>query len=78
VNIGKLIGRVLNGSRVNDADDFARIAQTACAVRVLSGVPFGSPKHIRVSFAVSQDALEEGFRRLVRLIQNGDQTDAHY
>jgi len=72
VSIRGLRGRVFGGSTVNNADDFARVAQEVAGVRVLSGVPFGAPEHIRVSFAVSSHALEEGMARLERLIVNGE------
>lgn len=72
VNISRLIGRVYAGARINNADDFAHIAQEAGGVRVLSGVAFGSPEHIRISFAVSQQAIEEGMKRLAHWIGSGD------
>jgi aspartate/methionine/tyrosine aminotransferase len=57
---------------VDNADDFVRAAQDAAGVRVLSGVPFGAPQHIRISFAVSLQAIEEGMVRLERLIADGE------
>ena len=67
-----LRGRVLGGCAVDNADDFVRAAQDTAGVRVLSGVPFGAPQHIRISFAVSLQAIEEGMVRLERLIADGE------
>jgi len=72
VSIRGLRGRVLGGRTVDNADDFARVAVESAGVRVLSGVHFGAPEHIRISFAVSFPALEEGMARLERLIVQGE------
>jgi aspartate aminotransferase len=72
VSIRGLKGHSFGGSTVNNADDFARVAEEVAGVRVLSGVPFGAPEHIRVSFAVSSHAIEEGMARLERLIVSGE------
>ena len=68
VNIGALIGRIVYGETIRDADDFVKVVREGAGVSVVSGTTFGSDLHIRVSFAVHQEALEEGFNRIEELL----------
>ncbi|MBI4556950.1 MAG: pyridoxal phosphate-dependent aminotransferase [Candidatus Hydrogenedentes bacterium] len=69
VNIEPWIRRQAGGSIIRSADDFAAVALQAAGVRVLSGVEFGAPSHIRLSFAVGMAALEEGLNRLEKWLK---------
>lgn len=64
VDIGGLIGHTVSGKEVCDANAFTAALREEAGVSVVSGSGFGAPRHIRISFAVSLDALKEGFARL--------------
>lgn len=51
---------------VADADGFADKALDEAHVAVVSGTAFGSPAHVRLSFATNDAAIEEGLARLER------------
>jgi aspartate aminotransferase len=55
--------RVLTGGR--DANGLAEKILEDAQVAVVSGVDFGAPKCIRISFATDPETLLEGCRRLV-------------
>ncbi|MBI2431963.1 MAG: pyridoxal phosphate-dependent aminotransferase [Candidatus Hydrogenedentes bacterium] len=68
VNMAAWIGRVLNKREIRGADDFAAVLLDAARVRVVPATEFGSEKHIRLSFAVSEEALQEGLGRVKSLL----------
>lgn len=63
IDIARLIGQTVSGRKVHNADVFVQLLRECAGVNVVSGVPFGAPRYIRVSFAVGLDALREGFKR---------------
>jgi aspartate aminotransferase len=54
---------------LRDADGFAEAALERAHVAVVSGAAFGSPTHVRLSFATSDEQIEEGLRRLRRMLE---------
>jgi len=48
--------------------DFAHLLLETQRLTVVPGTPFGSPGHVRVSFATDMPTLEEGIERLVGLL----------
>ncbi|HNR30896.1 MAG TPA: pyridoxal phosphate-dependent aminotransferase [Candidatus Hydrogenedentes bacterium] len=68
VSVSPLLGRAVNGVAIGNADVFAERLQREARVRVVSGVGFGAPKHIRISFAVGMDTLIEGLDRLEQFV----------
>jgi len=67
-DISPLVGRTIGGRVVADADALADVAVQGAGVRLLSGAGFGAERHVRISFAVSMDALREGMDRMERLL----------
>lgn len=53
---------------VADADGLAEVILEKAHVAVVSGGAFGCPMHLRLSFATSDANIEEGLRRLGRLL----------
>jgi aspartate aminotransferase len=53
---------------LRDADGFADLALERAHVAVVSGAAFGSPAHVRLSYATSDANIEEGLRRLAKLL----------
>lgn len=63
-NISKLFGRS-NGKRViNTANDLADILLTEAHVGVVTGLAFGDPNSIRLSYATSNDKLTKALTRI--------------
>lgn len=53
---------------VEDANGFAEAVLDKAHVALVSGAAFGMPTHVRLSFATSDEQIEEGLRRLGRLL----------
>ncbi len=53
---------------VRDADGFAELVIERAHVALVSGTAFGSPTHVRLSYATSDANIEEGLRRLAALL----------
>jgi aspartate aminotransferase len=64
VNVGSFVGQTVRGREIRDADAFTELLREEAGVSVVSGVGFGAPRHLRISFAVGFDALKEGFDRI--------------
>ncbi|MCC6490228.1 MAG: pyridoxal phosphate-dependent aminotransferase [Candidatus Hydrogenedentes bacterium] len=57
-------GKRLGSVEVLDSVTFADALLKGAGVRVLAASDFGAPEHIRISFAVGDDALQEGLNRM--------------
>ena len=68
LNISGLIGRTLRGHPVRNSDEFAESLANETGVKVASGTPFGSDRHVRICFATSTEVLEQGMDRIERFI----------
>jgi len=68
LNISAVCGRKIGGRQITGSADFARMLLEEAGVKVISGEGFGSARHVRVSFAASMQALEEGMDRMERLL----------
>ncbi len=53
---------------VSDADGFAERALDQAHVAMVSGVAFGMPKRVRLSFATSDQQIETGLARLTKML----------
>jgi aspartate aminotransferase len=62
-----LIGREIAGRKVTSSAELADIAIDAAEVAVVPGEAFGAPGYLRLSYALSDDELVEGVRRLGEL-----------
>jgi aspartate aminotransferase len=72
LNISAFCGRTLAGRPVGGSEDFAKLLLETAGVKVIPGLSFGSDQHVRLSFAASLEAIEEGMNRIERLIGSGD------
>ncbi|WP_025699849.1 pyridoxal phosphate-dependent aminotransferase [Paenibacillus durus] len=61
-------GQTLEGRIISTADDLADILLTKAGVAVMPGTGFGSPYHIRLSYAVSRDEMESGIKAMESLL----------
>jgi len=57
-------GRTIGGNEIKDSMDFAKTLLEQKMVAVVPGAPFGSPNNVRLSFACSQEQIENGIKRI--------------
>lgn len=64
MNIESLIGKQIEGNKINSADDFAKLFLDIKKVAVVPGTGFGEPNYVRWSYATSMENIEGGMARL--------------
>ena len=68
LNIEKQIGRKLGGIVIENSDDFALAFLESGLVAVVSCTGFGCDNYVRMTYAASQENIEEGLNRLEKFI----------
>jgi aspartate aminotransferase len=61
-------GRAIGGVEVTDSLSFCRAALEAGRIAIVHGAAFGEDRCVRLSFATSMEAIDEGLDRLERLL----------
>lgn len=69
VNISKVIGKTLNGIEIKGSIDLADYLLEKARVAVVPGIAFGADEYIRLSYATSQENIQEGIRRIHAALQ---------
>ncbi|HJU04277.1 MAG TPA: aminotransferase class I/II-fold pyridoxal phosphate-dependent enzyme, partial [Nitrospiraceae bacterium] len=64
-----LFGRAKAEKGITTAADLATYLLHEAKVAVVPGEPFGSPTHIRLSYATSMDAISRGLDRMESAIK---------
>ena len=64
VNITYFIGKSINGVKINNSIEFAKMLLEEEKVAVIPGVAFGLENFIRLSYATSMEVIEEGLDRI--------------
>ena len=67
-SVGALLGSDLSGHRVSTSAELAELLLEEIEIAVVPGEAFGTPGYLRLSYALGDDDLEEGVRRLQRLV----------
>lgn len=67
-NVSKLFGQTIGGRKVETTDDLCLALLDAARVAIVPGSSFGSPEHVRISYATSMEKLSEGLDRIERLL----------
>ena len=67
-NVGGLLGRPLAGRTSVTSLELAEHVLTEAKVAVVPGEAFGAPGYLRLSFAVGDDAIAEGIKRIAALV----------
>lgn len=67
-NVSALFGRTIGGQLVKDSDDLGMVLLEKAQVALVPGSGFGSPNHVRISYATSMERLREGLDRMERLL----------
>lgn len=69
-NVSKLFGRS-NGKRIiSNANDLADVLLTEAHVGTVTGIAFGDPNSLRISYATSNDKLTEALSRIKKTLAN--------
>ncbi len=63
-NIAGVLNRRWKGGLLASASDVATYLLQEANVAVVPGEPFGSGHHIRLSYATSMEAIEQGLNRI--------------
>ena len=56
--------KTANGDVINDSGDLALYLLNVAHVSTVTGAAFGAPNHIRLSFATSDERIQEGLKRI--------------
>ena len=68
-NISGVLGKTLCGVKVDSPLDFCNLALEKALVAMVPGEAFGAPKHVRLSYATSEENIREGCKRLKDLVE---------
>lgn len=63
-DMSSFFGKTLQGVKINNADDLSMYLLEKAHVATVTGVAFGNPDCIRMSYATSEDQLKEAFKRI--------------
>lgn len=63
-NISHYFGKTLGGTKIKNATDFSLYLLEAANVATVTGVAFGNPDCIRISYAASVDHIKEAMKRI--------------
>ena len=66
-SVAGLLGRKIAGRLVETSEDLAEVAIDEAKVAIVPGEAFGAPGFLRLSYALADDELTEGVRRLGEL-----------
>ncbi len=70
INLQKLIGKELYGVKINDSDDFANVLLNHGHVAVVPCTGFAAPEFVRLSYATSEQIINEGIDRIANFLKN--------
>jgi aspartate aminotransferase len=67
-NISEWIGASLDGKKIADGNSMADLMLDEAHVAMVGGNDFGTPDHVRISYATSRENLNEAFNRIERVL----------
>jgi aspartate aminotransferase len=63
-DISFFFGKILKGQKIENATDFSLFLLEHANVATVTGIAFGSPDCIRISYAASQEQIKEAIKRI--------------
>ncbi|MDU5105274.1 pyridoxal phosphate-dependent aminotransferase [Clostridium sp.] len=69
VNVGGYFGKSISNKLINSSLEFSKSLLEEEMVAVIPGIAFGLDEYIRLSYATSKEAIEEGLNRLEKYLQ---------
>lgn len=70
INISKMLGKVIDDSKINNSIDFSNVLLNKAKVAVIPGDGFGVTEFVRISYAASMDNIKEGIRRIIKFVED--------
>jgi aspartate/methionine/tyrosine aminotransferase len=70
-NLTGLLGRSIRGRKAESTTDLAELLLDEVKVAIVPGEAFGTPGYARISFALGDDDLGEGLRRIADAVAEG-------
>jgi len=67
-DVSYYFGKTIQGTKVENASDFAMLLLEKANVATVTGEAFGAPDCIRISYAASQEDLKEAVKRIATLL----------
>lgn len=67
-DISSYFGKTLNGTTINNSNDFSLYLLEEALVATVSGDAFGNPNCIRISYAASQEQIKEAIKRIKKAV----------
>ena len=68
-DVSGLLGRQARGRHITDVDVLAEMLLTEAHAAVVAGSAFGSPHHLRLSYAVATEQVEQGLQRIRQFVE---------
>lgn len=69
-DISYYIGKIVNGTTIKNAEDFAMFLLENAYVGCVGGTSFGNPNCLRFSYATSEQQLTEAMKRIKKCLEN--------
>lgn len=69
IDISGLIGKKVNGEKIKGSLSFADLLLKENKVAVVPGIAFGMDNFIRISFALSEDRIKKGIKRIANFTE---------
>lgn len=70
INISKMLGKVIDGNKINNSIDFSNALLNKEKVAVIPGDGFGVSNYVRISYAASMDNVKEGIKRIIKFVED--------
>lgn len=70
INILKMLGKVIDGNKINNSIDFSNALLNKEKVAVIPGDGFGVSNYVRISYAASMDNVKEGIKRIIKFVED--------
>lgn len=67
-NISYFFGKTIKGHKIENATDFSLFLLEEALVATVTGDAFGNPDCIRISYAASEDQIEEALKRIKKVL----------
>jgi len=68
-NVSSYFGKKFKERTIDNSTDLAEYLLKEARVATMSGDAFGGPGHLRLSYVISKEGIEEGIRRLKRALE---------
>lgn len=69
-DVSSFFGKSIDGKTLNNAEDISLYLLNTAHVSTVTGEAFGNDKHIRISYAASEDELREACKRIANALNN--------